>query len=356
MIRSTQGNLLEADAEALVNTVNTVGYMGKGIALQFRQAFPANFEAYSIAAKAGEIAPGRMFVYETGSLSNPKYVINFPTKRHWRGKSRIEDIESGLEALVEEVTARGIRSLAVPPLGCGLGGLQWDTVQPLIERALGGLPGVDVQVFAPQGAPEAARMPIGTRRPQWTPARALFVALMDQYLELTYAVTLLEIQKLAYFLQEGGQNLKLRFEKGIYGPYAANLNKVLERMEGHFTRGYGDSQKPDQEIMLLPNASREAETFLARDAESRQRMSAVSSLIEGFETPYGMELLASTHWVAHHEREPARDRASAARAVRSWNARKNRIFSDEQVHVAWDRLQETGWLDEQMRIPEPNEP
>src|SRR6266446_2915424 len=119
MIKFRTGDILEADAEALVNTVNCVGIMGRGVALQFKNAYPENFKAYQSACARGEVQPGRMFVFETGQLTHPKYIINFPTKRHWRGKSRIEDIEAGLKALVEELQSRNIRSVAIPPLGSG---------------------------------------------------------------------------------------------------------------------------------------------------------------------------------------------------------------------------------------------
>src|SRR5213594_4867327 len=125
MIEYKTGDILAEHAEALVNTVNCVGFMGRGIALQFKKAWPENFKAYAAACRRHEVQPGRMFVFETGLLTNPRFIINFPTKRHWRGKSRIEDIESGLGALVKEIRSRGIRSVALPPLGSGLGGLNW---------------------------------------------------------------------------------------------------------------------------------------------------------------------------------------------------------------------------------------
>lgn len=344
MIRLTQGNLLEAEAEALVNTVNCVGFMGKGIALQFKQAFPENFEAYQRACRAEEVQPGRMFVFETGMMMNPRYIINFPTKRHWKGNSRLEDIESGLEALVEEVRRLGIRSIAVPPLGCGLGGLDWATVRPLIERAFAALPEVEVLLFAPTGAPEAQAMPVRTEPPKMTVARALLVKLMEQYNTLAYRLTLLEIQKLAYFLQEAGEPLRLKYEAGHYGPYAANLNKVLERIEGHFTRGYGDSQRPDVEIDLLPGAVEQADAFLRAHPESLGRLARVATVIEGFETPYGMELLSSLHWVVRHARHPATTEDEAIGAVHTWNERKRKMFKPEHIRVAWNRLEECGWL------------
>lgn len=295
VIRARQGNLLEANAEALVNTVNCTGFMGKGIALQFKQAFPENFDAYLRACRAREVQPGRMFTFETGMMTNPRYIVNFPTKRDWRGKSCLEDIECGLRALIDEVRRLDIRSIAVPPLGCGLGGLAWSTIRPLIEKAFAALPDVEVMLFSPSGAPEAKKMPVRTSVPGMTMARPLLVKLMDRYASMAYRLTLLEIQKLAYFLQEAGEPLRLKYEAGHYGPYAPNLNKVLEQIEGHFTRGYGDSQKPDQEIDLLPGAVEKADEFLQMYPDSRNRLARVTEVIEGFETPYGMELLASIH-------------------------------------------------------------
>lgn len=348
MIELTRGNLLEAPAEALVNTVNCVGYMGKGIALQFKQAFPANFKHYETACHAGDMVPGKMMIHDNGGLVNPRYIINFPTKRHWKGKSRIEDIESGLKALVADVQRLGIRSIAVPPLGCGLGGLEWRVVRLMIEQAFASLPDVQVLLFEPAGAPEAKAMPVRTERPHMTPARALFIKLMDAYSALDYSRSLLEVQKLAYFLQEAGEPLRLNYEAGHYGPYAPNLNKVLEVMEGHFIRGYGDSQKPDAEIELLSGAVDEASMFLADKRDSLARLDQVADLIEGFETPYGMELLATVHWVAHYGgrqgEAPAVNMDAAIDVVHAWNPRKQNIFKPDHIRAAWMQLAQRGWM------------
>lgn len=348
MIRTARGNLLQAPVEALVNTVNCVGAMGKGIALQFKQAFPANFKTYEAACKRGEVAPGKMLVHDHGLLIEPRYVMNFPTKRHWRGNSRMEDIESGLAALVEEVRQRGIRSIAIPPLGCGLGGLDWNQVRPRIEAAFATLPDVEVHLYVPAGAPPAKAMPVRTERPGMTPARALFIKLMETYAALDYGRTLLEVQKLAYFLQAAGEPLKLRYQAGIYGPYAHNLNKVLEALEGHFIRGYGDSQRPDAEIELLPGAVGAAEAFIGQDSESLCRLSRVAELIEGFETPYGLELLATVHWAGinggRDGAPPARTVDEAVSIIHAWNPRKQRIFKPQHVHKAWARLTGLGWI------------
>ncbi len=344
MISTLKGNLIQADADALVNTVNCEGFMGKGIALQFKKAFPENFTAYARACRAGEVQPGRMFVFRTGSMINPRYIINFPTKRRWREKSRIEDIQSGLTTLVSEVRRLKISSIAIPPLGCGLGGLDWGEVKPLIIRSFSDLSEVHVFLFEPVGTPDARTMPIGTKRPKMTRARALFICLMQQYSEMAYRMTLLEIQKLAYLLQEAGEPLRLNYVAHTYGPYAHNLNKVLETLEGHFTRGYGDSQKPDVEVELLPGATDVADQFLAQDEISKGRLQRVANLIEGFETPYGMELLASTHWVSAHGDPPATNAYKAVAEVHRWNDRKRKMFKPEHIQIAWNRLHEQGWL------------
>jgi len=343
MIKVSKGNIIDAESEALVNTVNCIGFMGKGIALQFKKAFPENFEAYSHACRAKEVNPGRMFVYETGNMLNPRYIINFPTKWHWRENSRLEDIESGLQSLVQEIRQRGIKSVAVPPLGCGLGGLDWQVVRPMIEKAMSQVPDVDVKLFEPAGTPKAKEMPVHTKRPRMTVARSLFIKLMKQYSELAYRLTLLEIQKLAYFLQEAGEPLRLRYEAGLYGPYAHNLNKVLEALEGHFIRGYGDTQRPDVEIELLPGAVQEAESFLVNHPDTQPRLERVGNLIEGFETPYGMELLSSVHWVAHAD-EPAMNSDEAINKIHHWADRKKKLFKPDHIRIAWERLQKQGWL------------
>ena len=136
MIRFRTGDILAEDVEALVNTVNCVGVMGRGIALQFKNAYPANFDAYAEACKLGKVRPGHMFVYETGSLTNPRYIVNFPTKRHWKNNSRMEDIESGLKNLGSVIREHRIRSIALPALGAGLGQLEWGKVRSHIEQAL----------------------------------------------------------------------------------------------------------------------------------------------------------------------------------------------------------------------------
>lgn len=349
MIERTRGNLLEADVDALVNTVNTVGVMGKGIALQFKKAFPENFKAYEKACAAGEVEPGRMLVYSLGEVCRPRFIINFPTKRHWRGKSSIDDIRSGLAALVEDVKRLEIRSIALPPLGCGQGGLVWDEVLPLIEQAFADLPDVHVLVYEPAGAPAPGAMKNRTARPRMTIGRAAVLGLMSRYLAPGYDdddLSLLEVQKLAYFLQEAGEFLKLRFQAGFYGPYADNLRHVLNHMEGHYIQGFGDGlNQPETVLVLLPGAAEEAEQLLNEHPDTKDRFARVVRLIDGFETPYGMELLATVHWVARSNPMAREDVETVITAVKRWNTRKSQLFQPQHITTAWKRLLEQGWFE-----------
>lgn len=146
MIRFTKGNIFDSGCDALVNPVNCVGVMGKGLALQFKQRFPANFASYAAACRAGELSPGRMHVFDTGS-PQPRFIVNFPTKRHWRDASRLDDVANGLQALAAAIAANGIRSIAIPPLGCGLGGLPWCDVRTLILRHLQAIDHTDIVIY-----------------------------------------------------------------------------------------------------------------------------------------------------------------------------------------------------------------
>ncbi|MEO5336630.1 MAG: macro domain-containing protein [Magnetospirillum sp. WYHS-4] len=345
MIEFRTGDILAADVEALVNTVNCVGIMGRGIALQFKNAFPANFHAYELACQQGGVQPGRMFVFETRTLTNPRFIINFPTKRHWRGKSRMEDIKAGLAALVEEIHARGIRSIAIPPLGSGLGGLKWVDVRPRIKEALQGINDLEVVIYEPGKAPHSRPMAASRNIPEMTLGRAALVVLLDRYLRglLDPFVTLLEVHKLMYFMQEAGQPLRLRYVQALYGPYAENLRHVLREIEGHLISGYADGgDAPDKQLELVPGAVKDANAFLHGDDETRTRFERVAALVDGFETPFGLELLSTVHWVvAHQAAATAEDVIAKAYA---WNERK-KPFNQHQIRLALEVLAEKGWID-----------
>ncbi len=343
-IEQGHGNLLEADVDALVNTVNTKGVMGKGLALQFKKAFPDAFRDYDRACKAGEVEPGKMHVVRR--LMAPRFIINFPTKKHWRHPSKLEYIRDGLVDLAHQIQTLGITSIAIPPLGCGYGGLNWDDVRPLIESALAPLSDVRVVLYGPQGAPAADKIIDRRKKPDMTGSRAAVVAAMAKYLETgyEYRLSLLEVQKLAYFLQEAGEPLRLQFKAHHYGPYADNLRKALRNIEGHFTRGVGDgANKPETPLELLPGALEEAMRFLGEQPESKHRLATVASLIDGFETPFGMELLATVHWVARHQEKTTLESVTAG--VHAWSERKRSQMKDGHIRAAWTRLAELGWVE-----------
>ena len=345
MIETTSGDILTVDAEALVNTVNCVGIMGRGIALQFRKAFPDNFKAYEAVCKRGELQPGKMFIFETGSLTNPRYVINFPTKRHWKGKSQLVDIESGLKALVSDIRRFGIHSIAIPPLGCGQGGLDWAEVRPRIERAMTAVPDVRVLLFGPAATPVQSGSQSSHPIPKMTEARAALVGLMQRYLAglMDPFISLLEVHKLLYFMQVAGEaSLRLRYVKAPYGPYAENLRHLLLSVEGHLTSGYTDGvDDPEKPLELVPGAVVDAERFLEGHPYTQRRFERVADLVRGFETPFGLELLSTVHWVSTQEGAVTPDEATTA--TFGWSERKRR-FSPQQIALAWQVLRDKGWL------------
>ncbi|GGP70177.1 type II toxin-antitoxin system antitoxin DNA ADP-ribosyl glycohydrolase DarG [Saccharothrix coeruleofusca] len=348
MIVHGVGDLLVADADALVNTVNCVGVMGKGIALQFKRRYPENFDAYAKACKSGEVRLGHMHVVELHSISGPRYVVNFPTKGHWKSRSKLEDIEAGLDDLIRVIRDLGIKSIAIPPLGAGNGGLAWSEVEPLIRRKLAGLPDVRVMLFTPSNAarhlsPDPVKMTWG---------RATLIELIRAYTRARLAVepwedvrgaSHLEIQKLMYFAQLVMPQLTLRFEQGIYGPYSEQVRHLVQSMEGTFVTGLGDGTAPVQRLdPIAPTAEgvAEVENYLERAGQEKDIRSRivdpVMRMIDGFEGPYAIELIASTHWVA---RQPGCDDAHAAwRAIQAWTPRKGRLFTEHHVATAWEQL------------------
>lgn len=344
MIEYKHGDILQSETEAIINTVNCVGVMGRGIALQFKNAYPDNFKAYAIACKAEQVVPGKMFVFETRMLTGPRYIINFPTKRHWKGKSRIEDIVAGLDDLVSVIQRYDIRSIAIPPLGSGLGGLDWNEVKPLIESAVQSLEAVQIEIYEPKGAPSSDRMVHKMEVPRMTPGRAALVELMQRYLNglLDPFISLLELHKLMYFMQESGEPLRLKYQKAHYGPYAENLRHVLSAIEGHLVSGYSDGGDiPDKQLTLVPGAAKEAQMFLEQREDTLYRFQRVSELVDGFESPFGLELLSTVHWTLRHE--SLKSSEEIAEYIYSWNERK-RKFTPRQISLAIDTLHRKGWL------------
>lgn len=344
MIEYKTGNLLIEDAEAIINTVNCVGVMGRGIALQFKKSYPDNFKAYAKACKQKEVVPGKMFVFEMLGTTNPRYIINFPTKRHWRGKSRMEDVEAGLDDLYRVINEKKIKSVAVPPLGSGLGGLDWGDVRERIEKKLNQLLDTRIIVFEPKGAPDAEKMGRTQKPPNMTVGRAALIELVDRYLRglLDPFITLLEVHKLMYFMQEAGEPLRLKYSKAPYGPYAENLRHVLNAIEGHMLSGYADGgDNPNKPLELIPEAVKKADVFINKHTETLDRFKRVTDLVTGFETPIGLELLATVHWVMKNEQATTHE--TVTKKVYAWNERKKQ-FSPRQIDVAMNVLLEKSWV------------
>ncbi|MBE0492610.1 MAG: macro domain-containing protein [Sulfurospirillum sp.] len=342
MIEYKIGDILKQDVEAIVNTVNCVGVMGRGLAQQFKNKYPQNFKEYTTACKKEEVLPGKMFVHHTGQLTNPKYIINFPTKRHWKGKSKLEDIESGLDDLLQVIQKLHIKSIAIPPLGSGLGGLDWRVVKEKITQKLADVQDVQISIFEPLEASVINN--ISKEVPKMTAGRAALVELMDRYLRglMDPFVSLLEVHKLVYFMQEAGEPLRLKFEKAHYGPYANNLRHVLSAVEGHLISGYEDGgDNPAKQLKLVPGAIEDAKKFLMDNSTTGEHFMKVSNLVEGFETPFGLELLSTVHWVVKNENADGVD--EVIEKIYSWNERKKQ-FTKRQIEIAMKRLIENNWI------------
>lgn len=352
MIKYTQGNLLEADAEALVNTVNTVGVMGKGIALMFKERFANNMNEYAKACKAKRVHTGKMFITETGELMGPRWIINFPTKQHWRSSSKLEWISDGLKDLKAFIIKNQVHSIAIPPLGAGNGGLDWSVVREQIEKNLADLIDVEIIIFEPTSKYQNVAKKKGVEK--LTASRALIAELVRRYWVLGMECSLLEIQKLAWFLerviekQNIANPLKLEFKSNNYGPYADKLRHVLDALDGSYLNSekrISDSD-PWDVIWFDENKRDRVNTFL--HSESKEYLSALeltSEIIDGFESPFGMELLSTVDWLITREGcEPTVE--AIEEGVRQWPAgerwakRKAKLFDRRAIGIALERLQQ----------------
>lgn len=338
MITYKQGNLLDAPAEALVNTVNTVGVMGKGIALQFKNAFPENYKAYLNAVKEKKIQTGKVQVVHVQDVKGVKYVINFPTKAHWRYPSRISWIQTGLLDLREQILLYNIKSIAIPPLGCGNGGLDWDQVRPLIENSLKDL-AVEVMIYEPSDAiHEALKKEDRPKAAHLTPVRAMLLQLLYQYRSLGEFASEFAAEKLSYFLQRFGETqMKLEFVKGTYGPYSGKVRHVLYAMNGFYLKGYEQKDAgPFEALELVTSKKKDVATYLSTNASAseKERLEKVASLIEGFESAYGLELLATVDFLMVEER--TKDEEALHKLL--WSQRKTNLFSKEHIQLAVSHL------------------
>jgi O-acetyl-ADP-ribose deacetylase (regulator of RNase III) len=351
MMKFLQGNLLDAPTEALVNTVNTVGVMGKGIALMFKEAFPENFRAYDEAVKRKEVRIGHMFVTENRAFDGPKWLINFPTKKHWRQPSKLEWVVDGLKDLRRVVQEKQIRSIALPPLGCGNGGLAWAEVRWEIERTLGQLPDVDIWVFEPTAKYQNVSKRTGAMK--LTPARVLVAEIIRRYWVLGIECTYLEVQKLGWFLERAIHELgledplDLRFVADKYGPYSDRLRHLLNGLDGsylHCDKRLSDAG-PSDTIWFDEERRRFVDVYLKQENSRPLRaiLDRTAERIDGFESPLGMELLSTVDWLIERE-HCDRSVAAVREGLAQWPAgsaaaeRKQKLFNDRLIGLALDRL------------------
>lgn len=339
-----KGNILDCDAEVLINTVNTVGVMGAGIALQFKKAFPENFKLYEKEVQNGELQIGKLFIYETGNLTNPKYIVNFPTKKDWKHPSKLAWVKEGLVELRKFILEKNIKSIAIPPLGCGNGKLDWNDVKPLILNYVEDIEGLTSYIFEPsEFAYQKVSVKSKTKKPQLTSVRAMVIGLLNRYTILGYELTLLEAQKLVYFLQRFGEPLKLDFEKGKFGPYSNKLVHVLYDLDGHYLFGMkSKTAKPFDKITLNRSEINNVLEFVEANCtnEQKQRLNSVYKLIEGFESPLGMELLATVDYVAFYELDKSFNIGELISKIHNWTPRKKNLLNTRFITVASGRLDE----------------
>lgn len=339
-----KGDMFNEQVQAVVNTVNCVGVMGKGVALEFKNRWPANFKAYKKLCDTKELAPGQMFVFDTKELfasEGPRYLVNFPTKAHWRSKSKISYVEDGLDALVKAILEHGIKSIAIPPLGCGNGGLDWADVRPLIVSKLEDLQDVEIVIFPPMDAvdePEHAHSKL-----TMTYERAMLLKTLND-LERFFdgSFDRISLQKLAYFLQALGIDFKLKFARNDHGPYSETLKKAYLAFEDHgmisgFTTG-------DRQAHVTPSGCAVADEYLSSQTNrgGDETVGRLSKLVQGYESPYGLELLSSVHWLAHHENHYPVEKIITE--MQGWNENKRNSFDDEAIRSAYQRLQDDGLL------------
>jgi O-acetyl-ADP-ribose deacetylase (regulator of RNase III) len=341
MITFKQGDMMTAQVEALVNTVNTVGVMGKGVALQFRERFPENYKAYLAAVKRGEVVIGRMFVTTVNRIDQLRYLINFPTKQHWKASSKTEYIQEGLHDLRRVLLESGIRSVALPPLGCGNGGLDWAKIKPLIESALADLD-IDIQVYEPSATVMARLENEAVTKPvKLTPARAMMLSLLYHYRHLGEYASEFAAEKLMYFLQRVGEpQLQLAFQKHIYGPYSGKVRHVLYALNGQYLQGVSlKSNRPFDPIELHLDRAAEVNRFIAEQTstDQRERLKTLHELLDGFQSPAGLELLASLDFLIRENKRLDIDLLSDL--LKNWSGRKKRLFTNHQIVAALKRLE-----------------
>ena len=340
MIKFIEGNLFESSSEALVNTVNTVGVMGKGIALQFKNQFPNNFKSYSKACKEGRIEIGKLFLTEEESLiAGKRIIINFPTKTDWRKPSEYEYIEYGLKDLAKILTEKNIHSVAIPPLGAGHGGLDWNRVKELMQKYLADLD-CEILIYQPDSVIQEV---MKKERAKLTPARAMLLSVLFDLVKNGEFVSEFAAEKVAYFLQRFGaeEEFKLNFQPNFYGPYSGKLRHVLYNLNGSYISGYSaKDKKPFEELGLNFEAENDIENYLKglEDKKYSVTVEKTKSFLTGFYSSFALELLSTVDYIM--ETKKAKSVEAITKHLEEWSDRKKTLFTNPKfISIAVSKLQ-----------------
>lgn len=341
MIHFTKGNMMTSTAEALVNTVNTVGVMGKGIALQFKEEFPENFAIYQTACSSGNLIPGKLLITrEINSQGIEKIIVNFPTKLHWRNPSKYEYIKDGLSELVKAISEHNIKSIAIPPLGCGNGGLNWNIVKKMTVEALESID-ADIYIYEPNtDIKQALQTQSRSKDIKLTPSRGLITYAMYYYDSLGEDCSLFVANKLAYFLQRQGSQAfaKIEFQAHYYGPYSHQIDHLVYDLNGSYIKGFEQMNATAFEPLTMQHERRNEISKYVRtlDQQEQNSLKATINLISGFESTLALEILASVDFI--RQRNPGISLADTITAIHNWSERKTKLFKDEYIQIAYDHL------------------
>ncbi|MGQ1945491.1 type II toxin-antitoxin system antitoxin DNA ADP-ribosyl glycohydrolase DarG [Geofilum sp. OHC36d9] len=338
MIKYITGNILDSNAQALINTVNTVGVMGKGIALQFKKAYLNNFKAYAEACKRKEVKVGKLFVTKDSNLSSgEKYIINFPTKTDWRKPSEYTYVEEGLDDLVNILVNNNIKSVAIPPLGSGNGGLDWVKVKRIIEEKLHSLD-VEIIVYEPT---KQIKEKLKKERVKLTDARALLLYLLFDLVRNGEFVSEFSAEKICYFLQRfGGEKyFKLNYSPNFYGPYSGKVRFVLNALNGSYLMGYSDmNKKPFEPLTLVADGYDTVKKHVEENPELFKIAKKTIDFLSGFYSDFTLELLSSIDYISIQHK--SFDKSLINEKLNNWSDRKRSLFSNPRyIDISLSQLQ-----------------
>jgi|SRR5690606_37308725 len=327
MITFKTGNIFESTADALVNTVNTEGIMGKGIALQFKKEFPNNYKVYRELCKKKEFGIGDLLFFEESNfVLGSKWIINFPTKTTWRKPSEYSYIEKGLETLVNKVSEYPISSIAIPPLGSGNGGLEWSKVKDIIVKMLKHLD-LDITVYEPNAQ---IREKMKNERVKLTEARAMLLFMLYRLVENGEFVSEFSSEKICYFLQRFGakEYFKLNYKPNFYGPYSGLVKRVLNHLNGSYIMGYGGmDKKPFEEMSMVIDGEEAVLKYIEKDTKLKEIVTKTDKFLTGFYSDFGLELLSTIDYIS--QQKNTLDKTVIKKELELWSDRKRTLFSSE---------------------------